>query len=344
MKLSSERKSSLERRARETRDAHERLRICVILASDEGMSVELIAQAHRISVASVYRYLAEYEKEKKTVHDPRGGSESKLNLEQAQELLNHLERFTYLHVKEICKYVQDAYGIHYSVSGMTGWLHEHNFVYKEPIKVPGKLDPQKQEEFIKKYEELKANLPENEEIVFLDAVHPEFQSQAVCGWIKKGEIKTLPTTNRQDRLHFIGAINLSNMKVEVQEYSTINGESTIDFLKALEISSTASRIHVICDNGRSNKNKALQEYLKTSKIEIHYLPPYSPNLNPIERLWKVMREKKTYNKCYENFKVFTTAIHDFFFEDIPKTTDLLKKRINDNFQTIELNSVRLASI
>lgn len=40
------------------------------------------------------------------------------------------------------------------------------------------------------------------------------------------------------------------------------------------------------------KIKKLEEYLKTSKIQVHYLPPYSPNLNPIERLWKVMREKK----------------------------------------------------
>lgn len=43
---------------------------------------------------------------------------------------------------------------------------------------------------------------------------------------------------------------------------------------------------IICDNGRSNKNKGINAYLQTSKIEIHYLPPYSPNLNPIERLWE----------------------------------------------------------
>jgi transposase len=87
---------------------------------------------------------------------------------------------------------------------------------------------------------------------------------------------------------------------------------------------------MICDNGRSNKNKALQEYLKTSKIQIHYLPAYSPNLNPIERLWKILRERKTYNKCYMDFAEFTEAIRGFFFEDIPKMTDILKQRINDN--------------
>lgn len=270
------------------------------------------------------------------------GTISKLSQEQTEELLSHLQQVTYLYTKDICKYVEARYGIKYSKSGMIFWLKEHDFVYKEPIKVPGKLDPEKQREFIEKYEELKANLPKDEEIYFLDAVHPEFQSQSVCGWIKKGEIKTLPTTNKQFRLHFIGAIALDNMEVIANEYKTVNAENMIEFFKNLEKNSTASKIHVICDNGRSNKNKAIQEYLKTSKIEIHYLPPYSPNLNPIERLWKIMRERKTYNKCYESFEEFCTSIRKFFFNDISKMTQILKKRINDNFQLIELNSIHLA--
>ena len=88
----------------------------------------------------------------------RSGSESKLNGEQTQELLEHLQRNTYLKAKEICKYVQESYRITYSVPGMIAWLKEHDFVYKQPIKVPGKLDPAKQEAFIEKYEELKKSL------------------------------------------------------------------------------------------------------------------------------------------------------------------------------------------
>jgi transposase len=284
-----------------------------------------------------------YEKENKTQHEPRGGTESKLDKEQTRELLLHLQQVTYLHTKDICRYVKAKYGIEYSRSGMNAWLREHDFVYKEPLKVPGKLDPEKQMEFIEKYEELKANLAKNEEIYFLDAVHPEFQSQAVCGWIKKGETKTLPTTNTQFRLHFVGAIALKNMEVMAREYETVNAENMIEFLKILERNSSANKIHVICDNGRANKNKAIQEYLRTSKIEIHYLPPYSPNLNPIERLWKIMRERKMHNKWYENFAEFGIAIRRFLFEDIPKIGHDLKRRINDNFQCIELNSIRLGN-
>lgn len=342
MYLSPEIKLQLERQARQTKDLHERLRLCVILARSEGMSPELIAQAHRISVSSVYQYFLDYEKENKTKHEPKGGTQSKLTQEQTKELLEHLQEVTFLYTKNICRYVEERYGIKYSKSGMKLWLKEHDFVYKEPIKVPGKLDPEKQKAFIEYYGNLKSKLQENEEIYFLDAVHPEFQSQAVCGWIKKGDVKTLPTTNKQFRLHFIGALALRGMQLVAREYDTVDAENMVKFFKDLESTSVAAKIHIVCDNGRANKNKLVQEYLKTSKIEIHYLPAYSPNLNAIERLWKVMREKTTYNKCYKDFADFTEAIRSFF-EGIPKMTEMLNKRINDSFQTIKLNPILLAT-
>lgn len=340
--ISPEMKLELERRAKQTKDKHEYTRICIILARSEGMSHELIAQAHRISVQSVYRYLAEYESEKKTEHDPRGGSQSKLGPLATQELKSHLQKVTYLHAKEVCAYVKANYDVEYTVSGMTFWLKAHGFVYKEPIKVPGKLDPNKQEAFIAFYKHLKTTLLENEEIYFMDAVHPEFQSKSVCGWIKAGEIKTLPTTGAQYRMHFIGALSLKEMNVCVWEYETVDANSMVAFFTSLEVASNATTIHVICDNGRSNKNKKVEEYLQTSRIKIHYLPPYSPNLNPIERLWKVLREKKTYNKCYEKFADFRAEIHKFFLEDIPKIKNALITRITDNFQRIQLNTIKLA--
>ncbi len=104
-------------------------------------------------------------------------------------------------MKQIRAYVEKQYGITYSRSGMTAWLQEHGFVYKRPKKVRGKLDRQKQEAYITEYETLKANVQRNEEIYFVDAVHREHQSQAVCGWIKKGVQKTLQSTGKQLRLH-----------------------------------------------------------------------------------------------------------------------------------------------
>ena len=51
---------------------------------------------------------------------------------------------------------------------------------------------------------------------------------------------------------------------------------------------------------------------KEKRLQVHYLPPYSPNLNPIERLWKVMHEKVTYNRYYEKFHDFKESTQRFF--------------------------------
>jgi transposase len=280
---------------------------------------------------------------KKTQHDQRGGSQSELSTVQTRELTGYLQETTYLNARKICDYVRTKYNVDYTVSGMTLWLKVQGFIYKEPIKVPGKLDPLKQEAFIQAYEDLKKSLKADEELFFMDAVHPEFQSKAVCGWIKKGEIKTLPTTSAQYRMHFIEALAIQGMKVFAHECETVDADSMVTFFEALEKSSKAKTIHIICDNGRSNKNKKVEEYLQASRINIHYLPPYSPNLNLIERLWKVLREKKTYNKCYEKFAHFKSDIRRFFFEEIPKIKTELTSRITDNFQRIQLNTIKFAS-
>src|SRR5271156_4513102 len=232
MNISPNLKLELERRAGQTKDKHEYTRLCVILAKSEGMSLELIAQAHRISVQSVYRYLAEYEAEEKTQHDQRGGSQSKLSEGEARELIEHLQKTTYLYARHICNYVRAKYGVDYTVASITFWLKTQGFIYKEPIKVPGKLDPERQEAFIHTYEALKESLEEEEELFFMDAVHPEFQSKAVCGWIKRGEIKTLPSTSAQYRMHFIGALALKGMQVFAQEYETVDADSMVTFFKA----------------------------------------------------------------------------------------------------------------
>jgi transposase len=343
-RLTNQHRIYLEEQLKQSRDIYERDRLRVILAYDDGLKAELIALVLRLSIRSVFGYLEDWKKEGKTQHEVKGGSESKLSSEQEKGLIKHLEETVYFRVRDIVKYVREKYKIEYCRSGMTKWLIEHEFVYKKPKKVPGKLDPKKQEAFIQAYEWLKAKISEQEEIYFCDATHPEYQSQEVCGWIRKGEVKTLATTGAQKRLHFAGAICLKRMKVVVKEYATINGLNIIDFFKQLEASTKAPIIHVICDNGTAYKNKDIQEYLKTSKIQIHYLPPYSPNLNPLERLWKVLREHVCYNRYYENFEEFGTAVRCFLFEKIPKMKNLLRQRINDTFQAINLNPINLAKI
>ena len=82
----------------------------------------------------------------------------------------------------------------------------------------------------------------------------------------------------------------------------------------------------------------MKDFLKKTKIQIHILPPYSPNLNPIERLWKIMHEYVRNNQYFGNTKSFRSAIDNFFNDIIPRITEKLYSRINSNFQIIRNTS------
>jgi transposase len=340
--LTTNERNSLESDLKKTKDVSEWRRLFIILGFDEGQSVDELALHTRLSKWTVEEYLKEYSSQNKTKNDPRGGSSSKLNEPEARELEQHLSKTTYLKVKNIVVYVKKTFGKQYSRAGMTAWLKDHGFTFKRPEKVPGKLDLGKQAQFIEEYFRLKGSLGPCDNLYFLDAVHPEYQSQATSGWIKRGECKTLQTTGKQKRLHFVGALALNRMEVVVREYETIDADSMIRFFKDLEQNKAVGRIHVILDNASAHRNHKLADFLKSSRIQLHYLPPYSPNLNPIERLWKVFRETTLYNRFFETCGEFFAVVRGFFADKVHKIQPLLRQRINDNFQIMKLNPIKLA--
>ncbi len=120
-----------------------------------------------------------------------------------------------------------------------------------------------------------------------------------------------------------------------EKYNTINSKSTIRFLeKVLLYYPKSKKINIIADGACYHKSKEVKEFTKGKNIEIHALPPYSPNLNPIEQLWKIMNEYVRNNKYYKTAKEFRSAIDDFFSSTIPIISEILKNRINSNFQII----------
>lgn len=129
-------------------------------------------------------------------------------------------------------------------------------------------------------------------------------------------------------------------KVIIQEDKTLNAESIIRFLQKIEDAyPTKTKIHLFCDNAPYYRNKAVTKYLEESKIQLHFLPPYSPNLNPIERLWKWMKERIVYNTYYEHFEDFKLAILGFF--SMLTTLDsesilgkYFRSRVRDKFRPI----------
>jgi len=330
----SERNALLEQHKRE-RDKRICDRIKAVLLYDKGWSYKRIAEALLITHEAVRQHTLDYETIRK-LSPQNGGSSSKLNKAQSRMLIDHLRETTYMCAKDIVDFVWSEFETCYTVSGMTQWLKAHDFSYKKPAVVPGKANKESQENWIKEYRQLKAHLSENEAICFIDGVHPTHNTKPSCGWIEKGVRKEIPTNTGRQRLNLSGAIDITSKKVVFQEDETLDADSTIRFLKTVESAYYDKKsVHVFCDNARYYRNKKVQFYLESSKISMHFLPPYSPNLNPIERLWKFMNECIINNTYYKEFREFKMSIFEFLnkLKDPPKSIlNLLKTRITDNFQ------------
>ena len=99
------------------------------------------------------------------------------------------------------------------------------------------------------------------------------------------------------KLHINGAIDVQNMSAEIRFDDTIDAISSITLFEQIERANPlAKRITIICDNARYYRSKAVAEYLENSRINILFLPPYSPNLNLIERFWKFFKRQVLYNR------------------------------------------------
>jgi transposase len=336
--LSPEVRAHLLHQHKRERDGRVKDRLKAVLLRDDDWSLSAIAEALFLTEEGVRQHLKDYAVSGK-LKPENGGSESFLNERQTAELLAHLDERLYVKVCDIAAYVHATFAIRYSVRGMTDWLKRHDFTFHQPCGVPAKADAQAQAAFVAQYERLKAGLDDDDQIVFMDGVHPSHAVRFMRGWIRKGQRRAIPTNASHKRLNILGALNLETMTLHRQEYDTLNAEAVIRFLTFLLATQLHGILHVILDRGRYQHCAAVWAFADAHpRLRLHYLPPYSPNINAIEPAWKIMHEHTTNNAYHPTFKAFTEKIRHFFDDIFPKNAPQWTDRLTDNFRILSSNA------
>ena len=147
--------------------------------------------------------------------------------------------------------------------------------------------------------------------------------------------KSLKSNTGRNRININGAYNIDDHTVVVRQDDSINAQSTIALLEQMLDKQPQGMLYVVLDNARYYHAKLVTQFLAdNSRIEFVFLPPYSPNLNLIERLWKFFKKKTTYNSYYEKFAVFKQKCTDFF-ENIEQYNSELQTLMVENFHLIQ---------
>jgi transposase len=309
-------------------------RIKAILMLNNEYSYEQIAEILMLDGETVRKWHKIFETYGLTelLADHYLGSQPKLCIKVQNELSKHLENNIYLSAKAVKQHVEKKYSVMYTSKGITDLLHRMGFTYKKPKHLPGKLNRDAQEKFVIEYKKLKRDKSAEDHIYFMDGTHPMHNSQLAYGWIRKGKDKFVKANTGRERLNLNGAYDIENHKVLVREDKSINAQSTIALLKQLTLKQRKGILYIFLDNARYYRSKMVQKFLqKNNRIQFKFLPSYSPNLNLIERLWKWIKKKVSYNDYFEKFSKFREKIFGYF-ENIKLYNDELKPLMSEKFQ------------
>ena len=144
-------------------------------------------------------------------------------------------------------------------------------------------------------------------VFFVDASHFVFGTFLCCMWsIQRLHVRA--ASGRQ-RFNVLGAWNaVTRELVSVTNTTVVNTETMCELLRKIAALGLSGPVTLVLDNARYQRNATVQTLAAELKIELMFLPSYSPNLNLIERLWKFIKGRAIYGRYHSNFEAFRTAI------------------------------------
>jgi transposase len=140
----------------------------------------------------------------------------------------------------------------------------------------------------------------------------------------------------RQRFNVLGALHaITHQLITVTNESYINASSVCELLDKIAALGLCTPITVVMDNARYQRCQLVLEKARQLDLELLFLPPYSPNLNLIERLWRFVRKECLYNTYYEHFDAFKQAISQCLAETTGRHQAALTRLLTLEFQTFE---------
>ena len=246
-------------------------------------------------------------------------------------------------IKEAVFVIEQKTGIRRSLTQIRLFFLRAGLQRRKVAAIPAKWDSDKQEAF--KTEKLEPRLEDAKQgkriVFFVDAAH--FVLAPFLGWVwSKVRLFVRAPSGRQ-RFNVLGALNaITHELLTVTNDSYINAQSVCALLRKLK-ERFQGPITLVLDNAKYQRCTLVQELAAVLGIELLFLPPYSPNLNLIERLWKYTKKMCLYNRYYADFTSFSGAIAGFLNSLPQEHTQDLDTLLTLNFQTFHKETILLAA-
>lgn len=244
---------------------------------------------------------------------------------------------------QACADLEKATGASIKKEALRRYMKSIGLKYRKVGTVPAKADIDAQQKYHD--EQLQPRLEEakngKRDVYFVDAAH--FVLGAFLGFLWSFTRVFVKTPSGRQRFNVLGALHaISKKLISVTNDAYITSAQVCELLKKISEGATLP-VTLVLDNARYQRCKLVMNFAQELGIELLFLPAYSPNLNLIERLWKLVKKERLNSKYYENFSLFRNAIQSFLDTMNDTHQEKLDSLLTLKFQTFKEEQFKLAA-
>lgn len=202
--------------------------------------------------------------------------------------------------------------------------------------MPAKGDPAEQASFLATRLRPRLNQAERGKrtVLFVDAAH--FVYGPVLGYVWCLVRMFVPGPSGRKRYNVLAALDaVTRRVVRVTNGTYINAESVCDLLRQVAQAGLPGPVTLVLDNARYQRCELVQALARSLRIELLFLPPYAPNLNLIERVWKFVKKEALGSKHFASYEAFGAAIEDCLNQLGTRYKGQMDTLLTLNFQLFE---------
>jgi transposase len=298
----------------------EAMRERAVRSVHDGESPEVVARIIGINRSTIYGWLAQYRRGGWSAlkAKPLFGRPPKLDGKKLKWVYNTVTQKNPMQLKfafalwtreMVAKLIKVKYNISLSVVSVGRLLAQLGITCQRPLHRALERDEALVRQWLKQdYPKIRALAQrEKADIYFGDAAHMRSDHHAGRTWGKKGETPVVLSTGARYRMSLISAVtSRGHMRFMIKETGGVNADVFIEFLRRLLIGSK-NRIFIIVDRGPAHVAKKTKAFVASlgGRLRLFYLPPYSPDKNPDELVWKHLKADtvgRTSITSFDDFK------------------------------------------